>query len=413
MMIIINELKKIWNIKNLAITTLLCVLGNFIFMHIWINIYPKGTWEYDVDIAHYLTENYGAVLDPDEFRDFMNFRSTIIDDLNLYVESSSLFSGSGIYNFDDYEAQRNKYSARYDALNEDERNLYYSIIGEWGIEIYSSYINNNEGGYIKSGKETPLAFNKYNSFNNAAGMYESQWLKNINSFIEQSQAGEKELKRLKEIRDSGEMLSIISQMAVYHTWKYAQGLSSLTALSVLILVSFLITNDRACKVNLLQYTSKQGRSMLKKQFAAVMISAVFITTILALIFGGIFSLNETFAFWNNNINSFLSYPYHWLSITYGQYCFLLIAVIYLLSAGAAAFAFLLSRFSGSMIRLLLKITPFFIAACMLSYWLTEEFLGIHTGGNITLKILTLLFFPAAGIIAAAFAIRREKKVEMI
>jgi hypothetical protein len=286
-------------------------------------------------------------------------------------------------------------------------------MGEWGIEIYSSYINNGEGGYIKSGKETPLAYNKYNSFNNAAGMYESQWLKNINLFIEQSQAGEKELKRLKEIRDSGEMLSIISQTAVYHTWKYAQGLSSLTALSVLILVSFLITHDRACKVNLLQYTSKQGRGMLKKQFAAVIISAVFITTILTLIFGGIFSLNETFAFWNSNINSFLSYPYHWLSITYGQYCLLLIAVNYLISAGAAAFAFLLSRFSGSMIRLLLKITPFFIAASMLSYWLMEEFLGIHTGGNIIQKILALLFFPAAGIIAAAFTIRREKKVEMI
>jgi len=381
--------------------------------------YPRGTWFGNVDFAHHLTQNYGPTLEIDDFEDFLNYRNVIASELDLFISSNTVFAEAGIHNFHDFEAFRYDSDLRYESLGELERSLRYALLLELGYIVRSSFINEGETVDLVSDNESPLAYTRIRSFDNIVGTYQTNILRNvewpatIDSFIAHTPINEREARRLNEIRNSDELKNIIDHHTIWYTWQYGQRLAILTILVTLILVSSLITTDRAKRVNWLQYTSKQGRSILKKQFIAILISSVSITTILIIIFAGIFSINETHEFWNNGINSFLSSQYHWLSITYGQYVLLIAIIIYLMSIGAATFVFALSRYSQSLIQLMFKVTPFFFAALMLSNWILSEFLGIFVGGNVFAQMLSLALSLFAAMAIAILIIRREKRVEIV
>ncbi|MCL2078707.1 MAG: hypothetical protein FWH17_02560 [Oscillospiraceae bacterium] len=411
-MALIHELKKIWNVKTLIIIFVLSGLYFIIALNSSIQSYPSGTWLFDADIAVYLTENYGATLEQDEFEDFLKLKEVIIFELDSFISSNAVFTGAGIYDFQDYENFRDDFHSRYDTRSEASMNLWIAISNEWG-EILRIQIDGEWVDFV-SDKEAPAAYTRYIGFNNVTAMYEYQWEENINSFILHTPLGKTETKRVLEIRDSGEMSAILSGHLVLHTWQYAQNLALLVVLAVFILVSPLVTIDKAVKVNLLQYSSMTGRKILKKQFAAVIISAIGITTLLLLCFAGIFYMaTGARDFLMSGINSFMSFPYHWLSVTYGQYCLLIAGVIYLLSVASAAIAFVLSRFSQNLITLIFKVIPSFAAAVLLSLWLLDEFLGIYVGGDVFFKAFSLSIIFAAAIGIAIFAVKREKKTDLI
>ena len=87
-------------------------------------------------------------------------------------------------------------------------------------------------------------------------------------------------------------------------------------------------------------------------------------------------------------------------------------MIYFLSVGTAAFAFLLSRFSPNMINLLFKIVPFFIAALILSNWILSDFLVISLGGNAFGQWVSLGSSVVIGFIISLAVVQRERKTEM-
>lgn len=383
MRIIINELKKMWNVKILVIIIALCSVYFVASLHDWIRLYPRGTWFGSVDIAHHLTEHYGTTLELGDFENFLEFRQVIIEELDLFVQSNAFFNEIGAYSFDDLEDIRQQLAIRYESLSDDELRKFHNISLELGYIVRTARYGN-----LTSENETPVAYLKLRSFENAESHYrnnilgEFEWPSFIDGFMEWNPLNYREQQRLIEIRDSGEMLNIMAQDTTFHAWGYARSLAVLVVLITLILTAPLVSTDRANGINWLQYSSKQGRSILKKQFIAVLISAIIMTTILVASFISIFLITtESHVFWNNGINSFLSPTFHWLSITFGQYVLLMIAVMYLISIGTATCAFLLSRFSPNMIKLLFKVIPFFIVAFMLSNWILSDFLVVSVGGN--------------------------------
>ena len=412
MRIIANELKKIWNVKTLIIIALLSTLF-FTSMSGYLMHYPRGTWLSGVDFAHHLTERYGTTLKREDFEDFLNYREVIVEELNPFFQSNTLLAQAGIFNYNDLDDLRQDFGMRYDTLSDEERSLLHLTSLELGY-----IVRTEQYGDLVSVNETPIAYIKMRSFSNIVGLYQSNilgdttWGSHIDSFIQHSPLSERETRRLIEIRDSGELLNIMDQDTIFIAWRYGLNLAILIILVTLTLVSPLITTDRANKVNWLQYSSKQGRKILKKQFIAVLISSLGMTTILVIIFGGIFGTTEAQALWNNGINSFMSFPYHWLSITYGQYILLITGIIYLLSIGASAFAFVLSRLSQNVVKLMFKVIPLFVAAMLLSHWVLSEFLAIYLGGNIFGQMLAVVLLPVAGLISAAFVVRREIRAEL-
>jgi len=202
-------------------------------------------------------------------------------------------------------------------------------------------------------------------------------------------------------------------MTLFHTWRYVRSLAVLVTLVTLILVSSLITSDRASRVNWLQYSSWHGRRVFCKQFIAVIISAVGATTILVAVFAGILAARaEVHVFWNNGINSFMGATFHWLSITFGQYVLLMVGIMYVLSVAVASLAFVLSRFSSNMIRLVFKIIPLFVVAVWMSNWVLDDFLVVVIGGNAVLQAGLLVALWVVGLVVGACVVARENKVEL-
>ena len=415
MRVIVNELKKIWNIKILAIIAFASVFF-IVLTNGYIDAYPRGTWFFEVDFAHHLTENYGTTLSHSDFEDFLNYEKTIIQEVNKFIASRQVFVGAGIFDFTDYLAFREETGLLYDTLTDEELKQRVIITGEMG---YTTRLR--DGTDIRVNPYEPsLAYRKLVSFGNVAALYrrnvlrDTDWGTFIDNFIAHTPLDEREMQRAVEIRDSGELTNILSYWTMFHTWRYVRQVAVLVILATLILVSQLITTDRANQVNWLQYSSKQGRNIFKKQFIAVSISSVFITTILITVFSAIFvAATDVHELWNNGINSFLSFRFYWLSITFGEYIILTIGVMYLLSIGAATFAFVMSRFSSNKIRLLFKVVPLFIAAMMLSNWILSEFLEIYVGGDWLLQLSSLAAASVAGFGFSLFVVRREKMAELL
>ena len=414
MRVIVNELKKIWNVKILGIIALLSIFFA-VSMYPYIDAYPRGTWVFNVDFAHHLTENYGTTLNREDFEDFLNYEETIIQEVNEFIATRQVFIHAGIFDFADYLAFREETGRLYDTLTDEELKERVMITGEMG---YTTRLR--DGTDIRVNPDEPsVAYTKWVSFHNLVGGYrtdvlgETEWNSRMDNFIHYTPLSERELQRAMEIRDSGELTNILPYWTVWHTMRYARSLAILVILATLVLVSQLVTTDRANRVNWLQYSAKEGRKIFRKQLLAVLLSAFAMTTILIAIFAGIFSITDVQGLWHNGINSFLNWQFFWLSITFGQYCLMLIAILYALSLASAAFAFVLSRFSSNKIRLMFKIVPFFVFGMMLQDWILSYFLVIFEGGNWVLQVSVLAVSLIVGILLAMVVIRREKRVELV
>jgi hypothetical protein len=93
----------------------------------------------------------------------------------------------------------------------------------------------------------------------------------------------------------------------------------------------------------------------------VLLSAFLLTTLLLSVFGAIYGKNGTWVFFDSGLTSFLNGFIFWFNVTYGQYVLLYAGLLYMLCLGAAALAFVLSRFSRNLITLILKLIPLFAA----------------------------------------------------
>ena len=415
MRIVIEELKKIWTIKILGIIALLSILYIIPVLTGYMTVYPRGIWMLDVDFAHHLTENYGPRLEHEDFIDFLNYEENIIYEVNQFIASRQVFSDAGIFDLDDFREFQAETWRLHDYLSDEELIQRVTITGEMGgITRLLDGTDLHPNPY-----EPSIAFSKWISFGNVVASYqtnalrETEWDCRIDSALRHSNLSEREAQRLIELRDSSEMKNIMPFSAITLAWRHGQLLAAIALLATLVLVSQIVTTDRANRVHWLQYSAKEGRAILRKQFAAMLISAIGITTVYVIVFAGILSTLDVQAFWGNGINSFMSWHFHWLSITFGQFCLLIIGVVYVLSIGAAALAFILARFSSNRVRLMFKIVPLFVGAIILANWVLEHFLTVSVGGNWVLQLAVLGGLMVAGVSAALLIVRREKRVELV
>jgi len=431
MRVIVCEMKKIWNIKILGIVAAICVIYFFLFMYTWVANYPRGTWFNTIDFAHHLTEMYGPTLEQDDFEDFLRYRDSIIADLDTAIAANAVFAAAGINNWQDYEDALYDFTAQYSYLSQEEIRAHFALRDEFFVidgRLILGNVVNFARMTIPTHHKLGMAYSRMRSFDLIVAVYNTNVIRDdgmtsIDAVMQPAflvddgtmippRWNAAQIRRLEAIRDSGELTSIIAQDTIIHTTEYGMRLAILVVLATLILVAPLIVTDQAGKVHWLQYSSKAGRGVFKKQFIAVMLSAVGITTILVVVFAGVFSVNGTWAFWNNGINSFMSWRYHWLSITYGQFSLLIVGIMYLLSLGAAAFAFVFSRFSRHMIRLIFKLIPFFISALLLAYWVLGHFLCVFNVGDMVAQMLMLMVSLILGILIAIAVIFTEQRVEL-
>lgn len=382
MNIVLYEMKKIWNLKLLLIIVTLCALFFFLFMDFYIVYYPNGHPETEaVNYATQMIDQYGLSLDRKEYDEFIKKEEAdIYSKIETYIKTNSIFSDAKIYTFEDFEKVYEKESP-----TQLEAHAIESLLSE-------------ESDYILYKLQTLQSI-------------ESSYDVDFNEFL-----NEKEQLRLDKLQYAEKYHNIMSIGTFSNTVMYLTYFSRLAILAVLLFVAPLVISDRIKNLHLLQYTSKSGRKVFNHQFAAVILSAFLLTTVLLLVFGTIYSINETSQFWNNRLISFMNPGVFWFDISYGQYIVLFVIFLYLLCLGTASIVFVLSRYSQNIITLILKLIPAVVAFWTLC---SGVFFNTFSSSN-TLYKLTKIFgiepiicscILMMGFIASFYIMKRERKID--
>lgn len=386
-------MKKIWNTKILLIIALICALYYLLFMEFSISNFPNGhSATEEVGYSMEMTRKFGNTIEPKELSEFVSSaRKDLIEESEGYIRNDPIFANAKIYSYSDYAKLKEKTD-----LTNEESSVIMQLFGE----------NCN---YVGA---------RLQAINTAEERYHNYTEYTISNLISEN-SGKKELARITMVQETKEYRNIMDGWAFENTTDYAVHLAILSVLSVLVLVSPLIVTDRTGNLHLLQYTSKQGRSILKNQFTAVILSAFLLTTLLLLIFGAVYSTNSTFVFWNNGLTSFLNFAdIFWFNLTYGQYIIIYVVLLYTLCIGASAIAFVLSRFSQNIIALILKLIPIFallgvLCSDVFSHTFSNDNKLYMITGIIGIEPVVCIIVSAVLLAASFFIVNREKNIDVI
>jgi hypothetical protein len=202
---------------------------------------------------------------------------------------------------------------------------------------------------------------------------------------------------------------------------YAAVAGMFAVLAALLLIAPPLTNDRARKIVLLQYSSRVGRRVMRLQLLATLAGALLMSAIL--IAGAYipFMANGALKFWNAGILSFdANFTGGALyAVTFGQYALILAAVSAACSVAAACAAFALARFSSNAVTLMVKAVPVgaavaAIAALSLLMALTPSniiFTQVFRGRFDMPEVWTCAALAAIGIAFAMIVARRERRTD--
>ena len=395
MRIILNEIKKIWNIKLLFVAIIIGALFYMIFMMGFIETFERNhPLIEETKYAMKMTQSYSAMITDEELLDFMKKeRKALISEAEGYINTFPIFSEVGIYNFEDYEDIHNK-----DDITEREHEAIWTLLRE-------------KGNFVRF---------KLQALDMIQERYYDYPKYTLEKMLNSQDTPKIELVRLQEIKETEEYRNIMDGYSFEDTVSYSIYLAIVTILTVLVLVSPLIANDRSINIHLLQYSSKNGRRILFQQFISIIISAFMVTTLCVLIFGAIYTINGTFVFWNNGLTSFLNLraDFFWFDLSYGQYIILYIILLYMLSIGAASLAFVVSRFSENLIAVIMKLIPLFSGFCFTSFLV---FFNTFSNANFfyrfagipLLEPIVCFFLLLMGLVSSVYILNREKKIDVL
>lgn len=349
MKIILNEMKKIMNIKTIGLIVIMCIIFYLIFMESIIAGFFHDSTKEIFDLSKEMSEKYGATLEQDELESFLKKRDVLIDEAEEFIKSDPVFAQAKIFSYDDYLKIENKTeelsTAERDALLRlylgDDDNLQFKISSLDNIEYYY---------YLK--------------------------VDLIDSFIQKNTeiSNTIKVKRAMEIKNGKTYLSIMPEIVVEQAYRYGMFLAVLVVLSVLILISPGLVNDHLSNVYLLQNSSKKGRRLFTSQLLAGLFSAWLLTTCEILIFVKLYSKLGTQVFFKHDIESFLGLTFSWVDITYLQYILLMLSMIYIIASATVILSIIISRYSKNYISLVLKILPIFVLLAFLCIAMFSKFL---------------------------------------
>lgn len=388
MKIIFWEIKKIWNIKILALMFILSIMYYQLLISFNVEYFANGHPDKEIfDYGAQLTQKYGPTLEENEYQEFIKTREDLVAQANEYIKNDPTFASIGVYNYKDFE------------------NIDYQYATDNQIEIHSLLFDE---------KYNYIGF-KIQTVNEIKENYENQheyYQLHISRSERTREAG-----RLQEIINSKSYLSIMPYVVIDNYSDYTSWFIVLIILNLLILLSPLLVQDRIRQMHLLQYTAKRGRKILVSQFCAVMISAFLLITLQIIAAISLYDPLGTQIFLHNNLTSFISYTDYWSDITYGQLIIINILMTYTLGLGIAGITFALSKWSNHYVSLILKLIPVFILLAILCKALFDHCFSMinilsYISGVVGIEgILCVLIF-LLGLAFCIWVIKREKQCDI-
>ena len=300
MRIIINEIKKLFNLKILLILGLIVFIICKIFISFWIEVFPNGSETPDFNLSVQMLKDYGTTMDEKEFEDFKEKSALREKEAYEYLKGDKEAQELGIKSYRELRESldKGKTDEKVEALHSK---IYFkdNVYLFWEMQSRESLIASYE-----------------NPLNRKAEVYSSKPNK---------------YKRLKELEKGDQLKSVLSYVTFLNYDSLITNFSILVVVTLAFIISPIFLRDEKNKVNCLQYSSKTGRKIGSKKVISAMITAFGISTLELIVLFLMYIPNDTLQFWNCSINSKFNYMVSWFDLTFGQYIMLTILVIYIIT----------------------------------------------------------------------------------
>lgn len=160
-----------------------------------------------------------------------------------------------------------------------------------------------------------------------------------------SYTSQKQNQRISERISSRSYRDIIPEFVVENYNGFIFNSTALIVISIIFLLAPIFTKDRHRNLGQIQYTTKRGRKLYKDKIITSLIASVIIVTLeLGILFFLYLTRENTVEmFYNSSINSWLSFGFRWFDLTFKEYIFVAIALIYILSISVTLFIAFISR----------------------------------------------------------------------
>ncbi len=319
MTIILNELKKIFNIKSIFLLIIITMTMYFLFIEFNIVNFPNGRPSLDIyDIFVDMKDSYGEFMDEEEFEDFKRKYEETKKEADKYIQSREDFRELGITNYDEFIDMDNTTNNEFEKLRDD-------VIFNKRIDVFWELPCRKE--YIRA--------------------YE-----NREEYILNGVENEKQEARIIDILEKGLETSVFHDLVFFNYNQLIKPVAMTILLSVMFMITPIYIRDDKDKINYLQYTSKMGRHIFKKKIISGLLAAFIITTLQFICFFFIYSSNNVSMFFNCNINSIYNTIISWYDLTFIQYIILTVLGVYILAFVFALISMVVSSIGQNYITLI-------------------------------------------------------------
>ncbi|WP_283692444.1 hypothetical protein, partial [Clostridium perfringens] len=349
MRIIINEIKKLFNLKILLILGLIVFIICKIFISFWIEVFPNGSETPDFNLSVQMLKDYGTTMDEKEFEDFKEKSALREKEADEYLKGDKEAQELGIKSYRELRESLDKGKTD-EKVEELNSKIYFkdNVYLFWEMQSRESLIASYE-----------------NPLNRKAEVYSSKPNK---------------YKRLKELEKGDQLKSVLSYVTFLNYDSLITNFSILVVVTLAFIISPIFLRDEKNKVNCLQYSSKTGRKIGSKKVISAMITAFGISTLELIVLFLMYIPNDTLQFWNCSINSKFNYMVSWFDLTFGQYIMLTILVIYIITFVVTSVSLFVSSKVKSYVALIGVQVPILGALIMFLY-------------NIGLNHMTTINYP--------------------
>lgn len=352
MRLIINEVKKLLNIKSIITLGILFYIIWSIFISFHIEYFPNGypqTQEFEA--SEIMLIEYGETIDENEMMDFKEKTELLYKEADQYILAEEYCISLGLETYKEFKNLWSETWGEDEKLEEIHSRLFFEQEETdvfWDLEAREDLISRYED--------------------------KEDW---TNGFIDTSD--ERALNRAKEILNDEGINSPLNYIIFENYNDLISNFSIIIVISVAFVISYLFIKDSRNKVNYLQYSSKVGRDLVNNKIVAGFIASFIVVTIEIILFFLIYSKNNSLQFWNCSINSVFVNEKLWLDFTFGQYILLSVMLMYIVTFSVASLSMFVSSKVSSYISLIGLQIP--ILGLLISFLMT-----------IGMKDLTVMWF---------------------
>lgn len=381
MVIIINEIKKMFNLKSLGVLVIGLFIIQFLFISFHIEYFPNGGMKYNYDVHVDMVKKYGNTIDDNEIKDFQRFKAEKLQEADNYLQSNEDFIKSDI---DTYEKFSN-----IDGRNEEASKLMNEVMFEENKRLFWELqeLRDIDVRYLDRSKSLEV------NYRDLQGKRDESVDKRINYLLENNKYN-----------------STMPYMVFENYNDLLKGFTLAIVFSIIVLLCSIFVGDSSKEIDNIQYTCKIGRNIFRKKIISGIVASLSVTTIGIITMLVVYRQNNTSMFLNCDLNG----PYNfifWFDMTFKQYIILTIGFMYIIGVVTA----LISMFISSMSKLVVASVVIHIVVGVvlikLIFRLIQRNIQMFSY-FMYFEIGILVLLIVGSILAVIFKGRKERKLDI-